>query len=88
MGNDNKLACPACQAPVKPVRGLRVGGKITCSRCAASFIARPGDVERLSGISAPVGCASSSFAALAFLGGGAAAALRCFAEAGPGAGVE
>ena len=77
MDRANKLVCPHCGAPLKSVRGIRVGRQITCPKCATAFTVRPEDVGPAGGVDgerlALVVCG-----VVLYLLGGAALAGYCF----------
>jgi hypothetical protein len=77
MDRANKLVCPHCGAPLKSVRGIRVGRQITCPKCATAFTVRPEDVGQAGEVDgerlALVVCG-----VVLYLLGGAALAGYCF----------
>ncbi len=42
----NRITCPTCNAPLKRVRGIRIGKKIACPKCRIAFTVRPEDAEK------------------------------------------
>jgi hypothetical protein len=77
MDRANNIVCPHCGAPLKSVRGVRVGRQITCPKCATAFTVRPEDAGAAGGVDgerlALVVCG-----AVLYLLGGAALAGYCF----------
>jgi hypothetical protein len=71
-----------CGARLKSLRGLRIGRKITCPKCAIAFSVRPEDAreaERTAGVNG-IRLAIVLAGALAVLGGGVGLAHYCFAD--------
>jgi hypothetical protein len=81
MERVKRIDCPHCQASLTSARGIRIGGKTTCSRCGTSFIVRTEDARDavVSGINGGR-AALVVLALLLYLGGGAALGVYCFTE--------
>ena len=80
MQRVNRIECPHCRAALQSKRGIRVGGKTTCSQCRTSFIVRPEDardVDLAGGVN-PGRAVLVAFALLLYLGGGAALGVYCW----------
>src|SRR5690348_18336841 len=77
MDRANKLSCPHCGTPLKSVRGVRIGRRITCPKCVTAFTVRPEDAGPAGELNgervAWVVCG-----AVIYLLGGAALAGYCF----------
>src|ERR1700722_5335385 len=82
MERVKRIDCPHCQAPLSSARGIRIGGKTTCSRCGTSFIVRTEDA-RDAVVSGGMNWGRGALVAPALpvsLGGGAALGVYCFSE--------
>jgi hypothetical protein len=80
-----KIKCPNCGTALKSARGVRIGRKIVCAKCAIGFTVRAEDAdqaEEAAGMN--VGRLSIALlAALLYLVGGAGLAYYCFANNAP-----
>jgi len=82
MARATKVVCPHCHTSLKSARGLQVGQKISCPKCAASFTV-PADEDRSSAAEQQgrVHAGRLSlvlFGALLYLLGGGALTYYCF----------
>jgi hypothetical protein len=80
MQRVTRIECPHCRAPLQSKRGIRIGGKTTCSKCRTSFTVRPDDArdaDLAAGVN-PRRAAIVVFALLLCLGGGAALGVYCW----------
>ncbi|HZY83188.1 MAG TPA: hypothetical protein VFE78_00040, partial [Gemmataceae bacterium] len=78
MERANKLTCPKCGTPLKSARGVRIGRKIQCPRCAVAFTVRPEDAEHAVGGVNAGRLLVVVTGALLYLSGGALLAAYCF----------
>jgi hypothetical protein len=79
MERTNKLLCPNCRTPLKSVRGIRIGRKITCPQCQVAFTVRPEDAEKAARVH-PGRLGAVVALVLLYLLGGAGLAFWCFAN--------
>ncbi len=77
MKRTKTITCPNCGGPLRHARGMRIGKKIRCDRCAIAFTVRPEDVEEGGAVN-PARLAIVLAFALIYLLGGAAIAAYCF----------
>jgi hypothetical protein len=77
MDRANKLICPHCGAPLKSVRGVRVGRTIQCPKCGTPFAVRPEDAAGAGDVNGDR-LAVALVVVLLYLFGGAALAVYCF----------
>jgi len=78
MDRANKLTCPNCGTALKSARGVRIGRKIKCLKCAVAFTVRPEDAERAAAVNKGRLVVAVCGTLLCLLGG-AALTVYCFA---------
>jgi hypothetical protein len=82
MERTNPITCPSCGKPLKVPRGIRIGQKIKCVRCAGAFTVRPRDADQGGGVNGARLAVVLAWA-LVYLLCGAGLAGYCFTHNAP-----